>query len=98
MVKDTVEQINILFVSATVPYPATDGGRIRVMNLVSRLCRIHKVTLLTFIASPADEQGVEYLRETGIDVVGVRRAESKLVMTFHSLLQSFIRGIILSYS
>jgi len=92
LVKDTVEQINILFVSATVPYPATDGGRIRVMNLVSRLCRIHKVTLLTFIASPADEQGVEYLRETGIDVVGVRRAESKLVMTFHSLLQSFIRG------
>ncbi len=91
MVKDTAEQINILFVSATVPYPATDGGRIRVMNLVSRLCRIHKVTLLTFIASPADEQGVEYLRKTGIDVVGVRRSKSKLVMTFHSLLQSFVR-------
>lgn len=92
MVKDTAEQINILFVSATVPYPATDGGKIRVMNLVSRLCQIHKVTLLTFIASPADEQGVEYLRETGIDVIGVRRVKPKLAMTLHSLLQSSVRG------
>ncbi len=92
MIKDTADQINILFVYPTMPYPETDGGKIRVMNLMSRLCRIHKVTLLTFITSPADEQGVEYLREAGIDVVGVRRAKSKLVMTLHSLLQSFARG------
>ena len=71
------DKINILFVSATVPYPAIDGGRIRVLNLVSRLCRIHEVTFLTFIASPADEQGAAYLREMGMEVVGVRLPEQK---------------------
>jgi len=71
------DKINILFVSATVPYPAIDGGRIRVLNLVSRLCRVHEVTFLTFIASPADEQGAEYLREMGMKVAGVRLPEQK---------------------
>ncbi len=71
------DQINILFVSATIPYPTIDGGRIRVLNLVSRLCRIHEVTFLTFIASSADEQGAAYLREMGMEVVGIRRPEQK---------------------
>jgi len=71
------DQINILFVSATIPYPTIDGGRIRVLNLVSRLCQIHEVTFLTFITSLADEQGAAYLREMGMEVVGVRRPEQK---------------------
>lgn len=71
------DQINILFVSATIPYPTIDGGRIRVLSLVSRLCRIHEVTFLTFITSPADEQGAAYLREMGMEVVGIRRSEQK---------------------
>ncbi len=69
---EAAERISILFVFPTVPYPATDGGKIRVLNLVSRLCRIHEVTLLTFITSPADEQGAGYLRQLGVEVVGVR--------------------------
>ena len=71
------DQINILFVSATIPYPTIDGGRIRVLNLVSRLCQIHEVTFLTFITSSADEQGAAYLREMGMEVVGIRRPEQK---------------------
>jgi len=84
---ETMERINILFVSATVPYPAIDGGRIRVLNLVSRLCQIHDVTLLTFITSTADEQGIEYLREIGLEVIGVKAPISG---TLHSLLRSFV--------
>lgn len=86
------EQINILFVSATVPYPATDGGRIRVLNLVCRLCQIHKVTLLTLITSPVDEQGAEYLREMGVEVVGVRFQQRKVIAVLRSLSQSFLQG------
>lgn len=86
------QMANILFVSATVPYPATDGGRIRVLNLVRRLCRIHKVTLLTFITSSVDEQGAEYLRKMGVDVVGIRLQQQKLTVALRSLLQSFMRG------
>jgi glycosyltransferase involved in cell wall biosynthesis len=92
LIEDKEDQINILFVYPTMPYPETDGGKIRVMNLMRRLCRIHKVTLLAFTDSPADEQGVEYLRETGIDVIGVRRVRPKLAMALHSLLRNFIRG------
>lgn len=84
------EPANILFISATVPYPATDGGRIRVLNLVRRLCRTHKVTLLTFIASPDDEKGIVYLREIGIEVIGIRREQRKLMMALGSLLQCLI--------
>ena len=91
---ETMERINILFVSATVPYPAIDGGRLRVLNLVSRLCRIHKVTFLTSIASQSDEQGVEYLREMGIEVVGVRTLDSgrwsRIWGILRGLLQSFV--------
>ena len=65
--------VSVLFVSPTVPYPATDGGKIRVLNLITRLCRIHEVTLLTFITSPADEQAVGHLQEMGMEVVGVKR-------------------------
>ena len=86
--------MNILFVSATVPYPAIDGGRLRVLNLVSRLCRIHKVTFLTFVASPSDEQGLEYLREMGMEVVGVRVSDSgrwaQISGVLRGLFQSFI--------
>jgi len=89
---ETKEQINVLFVSATVPYPATDGGRIRVLNLVRRLCRIHRVTFLTFITSPVDEQGAGYLREMGVEVVGVRLQQRKLIATLRSLLQNSLRG------
>lgn len=89
---ETTAKINILFVSATVPYPATDGGRIRVMNLVSRLCQIHNVTLLTFITSPVDERGVEYLRDMGVNIVGVRYVQPKFMLALRSLLQFLIRG------
>ena len=93
---ETKGRINILFVSATMPYPAIDGGRIRVLNLVSRLCQIYKVTLLTFITSPSDEQGAEYLRELGLEVVGVRtlnsRRRDQISRTLRSLLQSFVHG------
>jgi sugar transferase (PEP-CTERM/EpsH1 system associated) len=88
----TEERINVLFVSATVPYPATDGGRIRVLNLIRRLCRIHRVTLLTFITSSVDEQGAGYLREMGVEVVGVRLQQRKLIVALRSLLQNCLQG------
>lgn len=88
---ETQNQLNILFFSPTVPYPAIDGGRIRVLNLVSRLCRIHKVTLLTFITLPTDEQGIDYMRRMGMAVAGVRLSGQNSTMSYRSLLRSFIQ-------
>ena len=87
--REANEQMNILFVSATVPYPAIDGGRIRVLNLVSRLCRIHKVVFLTFATAPHDQQGIEHLRGMGIEVIGVRA--SCIESPVGAALRSFIR-------
>ena len=67
-----IQPLNILFVSATVPYPAIDGGRIRVLSLVSNLCKTNKVTFLTFNTSLEDKKGVQYLRDMGVEVVEVR--------------------------
>jgi glycosyltransferase involved in cell wall biosynthesis len=89
---ETTRQIDVLFVSATVPYPATDGGRIRVLNLIRCLCQTHKVTLLTFITSPVDEQGAKYLSEMGVEVVGVRPQQRKAIVALCSLLRSFVQG------
>lgn len=86
------EQINILFVSATVPYPATDGGRIRVLNLIRRLCRVHKVTFLTFITLPTDEMGSAYLREMGAEVVGIKWEHQRSIGALRSLSQNLVYG------
>lgn len=93
---ETDERMNILFVSPTLPYPAIDGGRIRVLNLVSRLCRIHKVTFLTFVATSVDEQNIAYLREMGMKVIGVKTpnfgGQKQVSGILRSLLQTLFYG------
>ncbi len=84
--------LNILFVSATVPYPTIDGGRIRVLSLVSNLCQFNKVAFLTFITSAKDEEGIEKLRELGIEVVGVRWNYDDKASNLSILLSQIIRG------
>lgn len=88
---ETKNPLNILFFSPTVPYPAIDGGRIRVSNLVSRLCKTNKVTFLTFIALPSDEEGSDYLRQMGIDVIGVRLKHQSQGVAILKLLSGIIQ-------
>jgi len=81
--------LNILFFSATVPYPAIDGGRIRVSNLLYHLCKIHKVTFLCFVASQSDEKGLQYLRDIGAEVIGVKWNYSSPFTNFFLLKSAF---------
>lgn len=82
-----LKPLNILFFSATVPYPALDGGRIRVLNLIRCLCKIHKVVLLTFISLPTDPQGIAYLEKMGVEVISIRLKLGNLATIMHSLFQ-----------
>jgi len=41
--------MNILFVSAVLPYPLRSGGQIRIYNLLKRLSKHHSITLGSFI-------------------------------------------------
>lgn len=52
--------MNVLFVSAVLPYPLYSGGQVRIYNLLKRLSVHHLVTLFAFIRS---EEERKYLKE-----------------------------------
>ena len=41
--------MNILFVSAILPWPLVSGGQVRIYNLLKRLSKKHEITLVSFI-------------------------------------------------
>ena len=48
--------MNVLFVSALMPYPLYSGGQVRVYNLLSRLSKNHKITLVTFLRNLSEKR------------------------------------------
>ena len=60
--------MKILFLSPTVPFPLTDGGRIRVFNLLKQIAEKSNVTLLALETQPTDAEGVVQLEQLGIQV------------------------------
>lgn len=52
--------MNVLFVSAVLPYPLHSGGQIRIYHLLKRLSKIHRITLVTFIRS---EEELRYKKD-----------------------------------
>jgi polysaccharide biosynthesis protein PslH len=53
--------MNILFVSAILPYPLYSGGQVRIYNLLKRLSKKHSITLLSYIRSDSERQYVKQL-------------------------------------
>ena len=58
--------MKILFLSITVPFPATDGGRIRVLNLLTQVSKTDQITFLGLETAPTDQEGIAYLESLGI--------------------------------
>lgn len=48
--------MNILFVSALLPYPLYSGGQVRIYNLLKRLGKHHQITLVSFIRSQEERR------------------------------------------
>jgi len=90
--KENVQLLSILFVSATIPYPAIDGGRIRVLSLVSNLCKTNKVTFLTFVRSSEDKEGIRYLQNMGMEVIEIQWDYDNILYSLPSLLKQIIIG------
>ncbi len=59
--------MRLLFLSITVPFPALDGGRLRVLNLLKQVVQRNRVTFLALESQPTDREGIEYLRSLGIE-------------------------------
>ncbi len=53
--------MNILFVSALLPYPLLSGGQIRIYNLLKQVSKHHSVTLCAFIRNEEEREYVRHL-------------------------------------
>lgn len=85
-------KLNILFVSATIPYPAIDGGRIRVLNLIQNLSRYNNITFLTYNSSEKDEQNIKYLKDIGINVLDIKFNYNEVLSNIASISKQILKG------
>ncbi len=63
--------MKILWLARTCPYPPNDGEKLRVFNLLRILVRHHELTLVCRVMSDDEYDGLNVLREMGIQTVGV---------------------------
>ena len=80
--------MRLLFLSITVPFPATDGGRLRVLNLLKQTAQRNRVTFLALETQPTDKEGIEYLRGLGIEAHLVSHTSRLPPITFRSVSQA----------
>lgn len=68
--------MNVVTVSAYLPYPANSGGRIRTLNLLTRLARRHTITFVANRCSDPSESlaARAFLKDHGMNVVEVEQA------------------------
>ena len=83
--------MKILFLSPTVPFPLTDGGRIRVFNLLKQIAEKSDVTLLALETQPTDAEGVTELQQLGIQVHLVPNAPTLPRVSFGTLVNAFLK-------
>jgi len=83
--------MKILFLSPTVPFPLTDGGRIRVFNLLKQIATKNDVTLLALETQPTDAEGVAQLQQLGVQVHLVPNAPTLPSVSLGTLLKAFVR-------
>ncbi len=83
--------MKILFLSPTVPFPLTDGGRIRVFNLLKQIAKKSEVTLLALETQTTDAEGVAELQQLGIQVHLVPNAPTLPRVSFGTLVKAFLK-------
>lgn len=68
-----INTMNILFISAILPYPLYSGGQVRIYNLLKQLSKEHTITLFSFIRSNEEKKYVKelsFLKETQVFLRG----------------------------
>ena len=68
--------MRILFLSPTLPFPLTDGGRIRVFNLLKQIALKNDVTLLALETQPTDKNSIANVEQLGVKVHFVEYAST----------------------
>lgn len=83
--------MKILFLSPTVPFPLTDGGRIRVFNLLKQIAAKSDVTLLALETQPTDADGIAQLQQFGIQVHLVPNAPTLPRVSLGTLVNALLK-------
>ena len=65
--------MDILFVTATMPYPPTDGAKIRLFSLIKNLAVRHRISVASFVIPTDHPDAIDHLRGYCEDVQVVRR-------------------------
>lgn len=60
--------MRILMIANYMPYPQISGGRIRIYNLLRRAAIRHEISLVAFLESPDDAEGIKHLRQFCMNV------------------------------
>ena len=81
--------MKILFLSPTVPFPLTDGGRIRVFNLLKQIAKKSDITLLALETQPTDAEGIAELQQLGVQVHLVPNAPTLPRVSLRTLINAF---------
>jgi len=80
--------MKILYISPKIPYPLSDGGRLRVFNHIKYLSKEHEVISLSFVKNKKELKNIDELRECcSIETVLMSKWKS-LVKSFFGLLFS----------
>ncbi len=83
--------MKILFLSPTVPFPLTDGGRIRVFNLLKQIAQKSDVTLLALETQPTDTEGIVQLQQLDVQAHLVPNASTLPRVSFGTLVTAFLK-------
>jgi sugar transferase (PEP-CTERM/EpsH1 system associated) len=65
--------MDILYVTSNLPFPPTDGPRIRLFSFIRSLAQRHHISVLSFLRTTEDAHAVEALRAYCADVQVIRR-------------------------
>lgn len=83
--------MKILFLSPTVPYPLTDGGRIRVYNLLKQIAQENEVTLLALETQSTDVDSISHIQQFGITTHLVNHSDTLPRISVITLLAALFR-------
>jgi polysaccharide biosynthesis protein PslH len=89
--------MNILFVSAILPYPLISGGQIRIYNLLRQLSKTHSISLFSFIRNKEERK---YVNELGFlkDITLINRGRGMQLKYLIPSLASKIPFLLSTYT
>ena len=83
--------MRILFLSTTLPFPLTDGGRIRVFNLLKQIAQKNDVTLLALETQPTDKNSIANVERLGVKVHLVQFASTLPPLSPKTVLSAMLK-------